>query len=141
MAENDAVTYRNGVMPSVVDCVLRATASGGAPAGALTLVDVVAVRPAGAPDPIANPGVIPETAVSATFPGVLGIATSVVFDEPGLAVADGTGPGVLPPAQPAMAATAKNIPIEMNRRCNCSTWLRSTAQGVWTSWLISRQAC
>jgi hypothetical protein len=40
----------------------------------------------------------------------------VVFDEPGLAVTDGVGPAVLPPAQPAMAATAKNIPTEMNRR-------------------------
>jgi hypothetical protein len=95
---------------------LRATDSVGAPDGAVTLVVVLAVNPAGAPEPIANPGVMPATAVNATLPGVPGIATSVAVDEPGLAVADGTGPAVLPPAQPAMAATAKNIPMEMNRR-------------------------
>ena len=82
----------------------------------MTLVVVLAVRPFGAPEPTANPGVYPATAVSATFPGVLGIATSVVIEEPGLAVTDGAGPGVLPPAQPAIAAMAKTIPTDKHRR-------------------------
>jgi hypothetical protein len=104
------------VIGEVADDVLRATDSAGAPEGAMTLAVAVAVRPAGAPEPIANPGVIPATTDSATVPGALGIAINVLVDEPGLAVADGAGPGVLPPAQPAMTATAKNIPTEMNRR-------------------------
>jgi hypothetical protein len=104
------------VIGDVADWAFRATDNVGAPDGAVTLAVVLAVRPAGAPEPIANPGVIPATAVKATVPAAPGIAISVVFDEPGLAVTDGVGPAVLPPAQPAMAATAKNIPTEMNRR-------------------------
>lgn len=100
----------------VADWVLRATDNAGAPDGAVTLAVVLAVRPDGAPEPIENPGVIPATAVNATVPPAAGIATSVVFDEPGVAVTDGAGPAVLPPEQPAMAATAKNNPTEINRR-------------------------
>ena len=119
-AENVVVTNKNGVTLVVAAAALRTTDDGaGAFAGAMTLSVALIVKPAGAPDPMPNAGVTPATAGSDDVPAVPGIATNVVTDEPGLAVAVGCALGigpVLPPAQPATIVTARNIATGTSRR-------------------------
>ena len=93
--------------------------SAGAFAGAVTLAAALIVSPAGAPELMPKPAVIPATAARATVPAVLGIAISEVFDEPGLAALEACTLGdepVLPPVQPATIVPARNTPTKTKRR-------------------------